>query len=535
MKNRNDQDQDDERDYADEQDDNEQASPKKKKRRVPVEGATGSWKRYLRAAVGALTLIGGSAGGGGYYYYTQGSKSDNPLQHLKEAQTAVEQGAQKLAAGAPSVQEVLQDPQQAVGQFAENANQAFDNAAAQVQQSAEQAVGDFTQPAQQAVDQFAQDAGQAADQLAQDASQYGQQAVQAADSALAPRASIGSRTNAHEPPFDASQSLPPQESFPAAEPSQMAGAPYGVEPSGQMPATAHDHPAAESPPAASAFPTEAEQPSAFADSGQAAPATEGFTAPPEPSASPFATTPAAEMSPPTADAGELAPAPRSSRRRASVAAAPLAEPEAMTSDTGQFSEPTADLEPRTPPAGDFARPHQRTPQTMSADVEPSVTRSATAGTYTVEPQDNYWVISQKIYGNGAYFKALFEHNRDRYPRANRLRVGDVISTPPAETLAATYPQLMPRELRPAAASRDIRGAPVAVAPTGPRPYVVAEGDTLFDIARNELGDARRWSEIYELNRQTLGNNVDRLQPGTQLTLPGSEGSTVTNRTSRRLR
>jgi nucleoid-associated protein YgaU len=50
-------------------------------------------------------------------------------------------------------------------------------------------------------------------------------------------------------------------------------------------------------------------------------------------------------------------------------------------------------------------------------------------------------------------------------------------------------------------------------------YVVAQGDTLFDIARYELGKASRWAEIYELNRDVLGEDFDYLKPGLELTMP----------------
>ena len=48
---------------------------------------------------------------------------------------------------------------------------------------------------------------------------------------------------------------------------------------------------------------------------------------------------------------------------------------------------------------------------------------------------------------------------------------------------------------------------------------MVEGDTLFNIARYELGKAARWAEIYELNRDVLGKDFNYLTPGTQLTLP----------------
>src|SRR5688572_32376490 len=52
------------------------------------------------------------------------------------------------------------------------------------------------------------------------------------------------------------------------------------------------------------------------------------------------------------------------------------------------------------------------------------------------------------------------------------------------------------------------------------PYTTLfRSDTLFDIARYELGDAKRWPEIYQLNRVALGVDIDYVKPGTKLVLP----------------
>ena len=64
---------------------------------------------------------------------------------------------------------------------------------------------------------------------------------------------------------------------------------------------------------------------------------------------------------------------------------------------------------------------------------------------------------------------------------------------------------------------------------GGRTYTVAEGDTLFNIARYELGKASRWVEIYELNRPVLGKDFNSLTPGIQLTLPEREKSDTLTR------
>lgn len=49
-------------------------------------------------------------------------------------------------------------------------------------------------------------------------------------------------------------------------------------------------------------------------------------------------------------------------------------------------------------------------------------------------------------------------------------------------------------------------------------YVVEQGDTLSAIADKQLGDADRWSEIFELNR-ALVSDPDKIHPGQVLALP----------------
>ena len=52
-----------------------------------------------------------------------------------------------------------------------------------------------------------------------------------------------------------------------------------------------------------------------------------------------------------------------------------------------------------------------------------------------------------------------------------------------------------------------------------RKYTVKAGDSLSAIARDQLGDMKRWPEIYELNKAVIGNNPDLIQIGMELVLP----------------
>lgn len=146
------------------------------------------------------------------------------------------------------------------------------------------------------------------------------------------------------------------------------------------------------------------------------------------------------------------------------------------------------------------------------------------GTYEVQPNDNYWVISEKLYGSGAYFKALAEHNLAKVPQEDRLQVGDVISAPDVEELEKDYPGLCPKPGRQEVLRNRVLTASTRHQYAGGRTYTVEEGDTLFDIARYELGKASRWSEIHELNRDVLGDDYDLLTPGMKLLLPDDGNS-----------
>lgn len=68
----------------------------------------------------------------------------------------------------------------------------------------------------------------------------------------------------------------------------------------------------------------------------------------------------------------------------------------------------------------------------------------------------------------------------------------------------------------------------ATTPTAPKPaatggsYKVQTGDYLWKIAKEKLGDAKRWPEIYELNKDAIGSNPNLIYPGMTLKMPGDK-------------
>ena len=53
-------------------------------------------------------------------------------------------------------------------------------------------------------------------------------------------------------------------------------------------------------------------------------------------------------------------------------------------------------------------------------------------------------------------------------------------------------------------------------------YVVKSGDTLSKIAKELYGDANRWREIFEANKDQI-ENPNLIRPGWELLIPGLGG------------
>ncbi len=143
------------------------------------------------------------------------------------------------------------------------------------------------------------------------------------------------------------------------------------------------------------------------------------------------------------------------------------------------------------------------------------------GAYVVQASDSFASISKKVYGSEGYFQALHEFNRERFPNPDLLDVGDEVAIPDVAVLQQNYPQLCPKPRKgPERRNGAMMLASQPAAARGGQVYLVAEGDTLFDIAKRQLGKASRWKEIYELNQDRLGEDFNYLSPGMELMLPG---------------
>lgn len=172
------------------------------------------------------------------------------------------------------------------------------------------------------------------------------------------------------------------------------------------------------------------------------------------------------------------------------------------------------------------------PPPMPLSVE-SDTADREESTERILSNDSFWLISQRAYGTGGYFRALFEHNKTRYPHPDQLPPGDEVDVPAIEQLHRLYPELCPRDERFEPAPKfdaspkfePTRQAGPIVDVPGDRPqdprrfHIVRDGETVFDVAKLKLGQMSRYVEIVELNRAQLGGKLEDLPPGLKLVLP----------------
>lgn len=146
-------------------------------------------------------------------------------------------------------------------------------------------------------------------------------------------------------------------------------------------------------------------------------------------------------------------------------------------------------------------------------------------TYTTRTGDSLWTIAQAVYGDGRYFRALHRVNQDTLSLSESIPVGTVLRVSKMEELHRDHPELCPKQGK-KSHSQDQPDTADTVS-TGEeeldhRFYVTEDGDTLFEIARQRLGQASRYLEIHELNRFRIPETANHLTPlggGIELLLP----------------
>ncbi|ANH39536.1 LysM domain/BON superfamily protein [Nocardioides dokdonensis FR1436] len=161
----------------------------------------------------------------------------------------------------------------------------------------------------------------------------------------------------------------------------------------------------------------------------------------------------------------------------------------------------------SPPAHAVAAVAPESPNWMGADAVPAASAPPASDEtnlnsenpqtrpYTVARGDSLWRIAERLFGDGARFTELVDLNRDVLNgRPDFITPGTVLRVPIVESRESET-------------------------------VVVQPGDTLSEIAEQELGDGARYPEIFEASRATAQpdgahlEDPDLIRPGWELTIP----------------
>ncbi len=145
-------------------------------------------------------------------------------------------------------------------------------------------------------------------------------------------------------------------------------------------------------------------------------------------------------------------------------------------------------------------------------------------TYVVSKGDNLAIIAQKFYGPDAGNKKInitriFEANRKLLKSLDEIYVGQKLTIPPLiDKSASVFSESLFDKVKSIGRKLTSDDPPKAPRASRSEQYVIREGDSLWRIAVEQLGDGTRYKEISELNADTLGNE-DYLTVGMSLRIP----------------
>ncbi|HSW47229.1 MAG TPA: LysM peptidoglycan-binding domain-containing protein [Phycisphaerae bacterium] len=142
-------------------------------------------------------------------------------------------------------------------------------------------------------------------------------------------------------------------------------------------------------------------------------------------------------------------------------------------------------------------------------------------THVVQAGETFTSLAVKYFGHARHANLITKANPDIEPR--KMRVGMKLTIPPAPdsaapTMAATASPTPPGGPAIPTATPITRSTKPLPVPTD-RAYTVKAGEGWYTIAQRFLSDGRRWTELYELNKERVPHNPMLVPPGLTIELP----------------
>lgn len=137
-------------------------------------------------------------------------------------------------------------------------------------------------------------------------------------------------------------------------------------------------------------------------------------------------------------------------------------------------------------------------------------------TYVVKLGDSLWKIAESQLGSGFVWVDIARANNITAANAGQLKVGQELVLPPLGATEGTV-------------TTQIEDNAISTETTDSRTYIVKEGDTLWEIAREVYGNGHEWVRIYDhpdnnvamYTAVTTGRTYPLIEVGQELVIPGA--------------
>jgi nucleoid-associated protein YgaU len=152
---------------------------------------------------------------------------------------------------------------------------------------------------------------------------------------------------------------------------------------------------------------------------------------------------------------------------------------------------------------------------QSTETEGEESRRPRQARYHVVARgDNFSTLSEKYYGTSRYWKKLARVNEDVCANPRAMQIGMKLRIPYKDELeneGQATAQAPSNDTQLTARTEDTSSE------SDGRVYVVQKGDSLYKIAKQELGDGGKWKQILRKNRDVIKKD-DTILPGMKLRL-----------------
>ena len=195
------------------------------------------------------------------------------------------------------------------------------------------------------------------------------------------------------------------------------------------------------------------------------------------------------------------------------------KPAAASSTVGSTSvaaqDPPSEAHPDEASRSASDEASESAPDEPAKGPKESETKTKTK-TYVVKPGDTPAAIAQQQLGDASLWPEIARANPGLEARS--LQIGQILRLPGSIAPAAARVQAGTPTQKPAAspAARGTSGAALAI-------HRVAQGDSLYQLARRYYGDASRWTLIRDANPALQASGVKGLRLDSELIIPAPPG------------